>query len=92
MRIIAAHGKLTSPGSVGRDRLALVMESSSEPGEIYLAARALKDRGKTVELVFHPREGHGFSENYHQLDRLERQHEWTARCTLGGEARKTTAP
>lgn len=51
--------------------------------------RALKDRGKTVELVFYPREGHGFSEYYHQLDRLERQHEWIARYTLGA-ARKST--
>jgi dipeptidyl aminopeptidase/acylaminoacyl peptidase len=52
--------------------------------------RALKDRGKTVELVFYPREGHGFSEYYHQLDRLERQHEWIARYTLGAAARKST--
>ncbi len=52
--------------------------------------RALKDRGKTVELVFYPREGHGFSEYYHQLDRIERQHEWITRYTLGAEAKKTT--
>jgi dipeptidyl aminopeptidase/acylaminoacyl peptidase len=52
--------------------------------------RALKDRGKTVELVFYPREGHGFTEYYHQLDRLERQHEWIARYTLGAGARKST--
>jgi dipeptidyl aminopeptidase/acylaminoacyl peptidase len=52
--------------------------------------RALKDRGKTVELVFYPREGHGFTEYYHQLDRLERQHEWISRYTLGAGARKTT--
>ncbi|HWF85562.1 MAG TPA: S9 family peptidase [Vicinamibacterales bacterium] len=54
--------------------------------------RALKDRGKTVELAFYPREGHGFSEYYHQLDRLERQHDWIARYTLGAGARKTTEP
>jgi dipeptidyl aminopeptidase/acylaminoacyl peptidase len=41
-----------------------------QPMEFY---RALKDRGKTVELVFYPREGHGFREYYHQLDRLQRQ-------------------
>ena len=38
-----------------------------QPMELY---RALKDRGKTTELVFYPREPHGFSEYYHQLDRL----------------------
>lgn len=59
-----------------------------QPMEFY---RALKDRAKTVELVFYPREGHGISEYYHQLDRLKRQHEWIARYTVGG-ARKTTNP
>jgi dipeptidyl aminopeptidase/acylaminoacyl peptidase len=58
-----------------------------QPMEFY---RALKDRGKTVELVFYPREGHGFSEYYHQLDRMERQHEWIARYTLGASGKKIT--
>ena len=30
--------------------------------------RNLKDRGKTAELVFYPREGHGLGEYYHQAD------------------------
>ncbi len=51
-----------------------------QPMEFY---RALKDRGKTVELVFYPREGHGLSEYYHQLDRLKRQYDWLAKHTLG---------
>ncbi|MHB1096212.1 MAG: S9 family peptidase [Gemmatimonadaceae bacterium] len=50
-----------------------------QPMEFY---RALKDRGKTVELVFYPREGHGFQEYYHQLDRMKREYEWIARYTL----------
>ena len=58
-----------------------------QPMEFY---RALKDRGKTTELVFYPREGHGFLEYFHQLDRLQRQHEWIARYTLGAAARKST--
>jgi len=58
-----------------------------QPMEFY---RALEDRGKTTELVFYPREGHGLSEYYHQLDRLKRQHEWIVKHTLG-EARKTTS-
>ncbi|WP_434480328.1 prolyl oligopeptidase family serine peptidase [Gemmatimonas sp.] len=45
--------------------------------------RALKDRGKTTELVFYPREGHGFTEYYHQLDRMKREYEWLAKFTLG---------
>ena len=44
--------------------------------------RNLKDRGKTVELVFYPREGHGLSEYYHQLDKIKREYEWIAKHTL----------
>jgi dipeptidyl aminopeptidase/acylaminoacyl peptidase len=51
-----------------------------QPMEFY---RALKDRGKTVELVFYPREGHGLSEYYHQLDRMQREYAWMAQHTLG---------
>jgi dipeptidyl aminopeptidase/acylaminoacyl peptidase len=51
-----------------------------QPMEFY---RALKDRGKTTELVFYPREGHGLQEYYHQLDRMKREYEWMARFTLG---------
>ena len=52
--------------------------------------RALKDRGKKVELVYYPREGHGFVEYYHLRDRIERLHAWIARYTLGS-GKKTTA-
>ena len=45
--------------------------------------RALKDRGKTVQLVFYPREGHGLSEYYHQLDKMQRELDWMTRYTLG---------
>ena len=51
-----------------------------QPMEFY---RALKDRGKTTELVFYPREGHGFTEYYHQVDRMKREYEWISRYTLG---------
>jgi len=54
-----------------------------QPMEFY---RALKDRGKTVQLVFYPREGHGLSEYYHQRDRLKRQYEWIASHTLASAA------
>ncbi len=53
-----------------------------QPMEFY---RALKDRGKTAELVFYPREGHGFQEYYHQLDRMSREYEWIARYTLSAK-------
>ncbi len=52
-----------------------------QPMEFY---RALKDRGKATELVFYPREGHGLSEYYHQLDRMKREYDWITRYTLGG--------
>lgn len=48
--------------------------------------RALKDRGKTVELVFYPREGHGLAEYYHQLDKMQREYEWITKYTLGRTA------
>lgn len=51
-----------------------------QPMEYY---RNLKDRGKTVELVFYPREGHGLSEYYHQIDKMRREHEWLMKHTLG---------
>ncbi|MCU0633274.1 MAG: S9 family peptidase [Gemmatimonadaceae bacterium] len=50
-----------------------------QPMEFY---RALKDRGKDVELVFYPREGHGLGEWYHQLDRMQREYEFIAKRTL----------
>lgn len=52
--------------------------------------RALKDRGKTTELVFYPREGHGISEYYHVKDRLTRIHAWLTKYTLADAAKKTT--
>lgn len=45
--------------------------------------RGMKDRGVPTELWFYPREGHGFSEYYHQLDKMKREFEWIARYTLG---------
>ena len=48
--------------------------------------RGLKDRGKPTELVFYPREGHGITEYYHQLDRMNRIHDWVTKYTLGGTA------
>ncbi len=60
-----------------------------QPMELY---RALKDRGRTTELVFYPREGHGLTEYYHQLDVMKRQFDWITRYTLGEGARKTTTP
>jgi len=51
-----------------------------QPMEFY---RALRDRGKTVELVFYPREGHGLNEYYHRRDRLARELDWITRHTVG---------
>jgi dipeptidyl aminopeptidase/acylaminoacyl peptidase len=45
--------------------------------------RALKDRGKTVELVFFPREGHGLGEYYHQIEKVRREFDWITKYTLG---------
>jgi len=50
-----------------------------QPMEMF---RNLKDRGKSTELVFYPREGHGLAEYYHQIDKMKREYEWIARFTL----------
>jgi dipeptidyl aminopeptidase/acylaminoacyl peptidase len=47
--------------------------------------RALKDRGKIVELVFYPREGHGFTEYYHQIEKVRREFEWISKYVLKGK-------
>lgn len=51
--------------------------------------RALKDRGRTTELVFYPRAGHGISEYYHQKDRLTRIRDWITKHA--SESSTTTA-
>ena len=58
-------------------------------GQAYELYRGLKDRGKTTELVFYPREGHGISEYYHQKDRLTRIFDWITRYTVS-PAKTTT--
>jgi dipeptidyl aminopeptidase/acylaminoacyl peptidase len=52
-------------------------------GQAYELFRGLKDRGKTTELVFYPREGHGVQEYYHRRDLLTRLHDWVSKYTLG---------
>ena len=54
-----------------------------QPMELF---RGMKDRGIPVDLVFYPREGHGFTEYYHQLDKMKREFEWIAKYTLGSSA------
>ena len=60
-------------------------------GQAYELYRGLKDRGKTVELVFYPREGHGIAEYYHLKDRLTRIQDWVTRYTLADTRRNTTS-
>ncbi|MFL5580862.1 MAG: S9 family peptidase [Gemmatimonadaceae bacterium] len=45
--------------------------------------QGLKRNGVPVELVFYPREGHGFQEPRHQLDRMRREMAWFDRWVLG---------
>ena len=39
----------------------------------------------------YPREGHGFSEYYHQRDQIRRELEWMTKYVLGGARQTTTA-
>jgi dipeptidyl aminopeptidase/acylaminoacyl peptidase len=65
----------------------LILHGASDPrvppGQSMELYRALKDRGKTVELVLYPREQHGFTEYYHLLDRMQRDSAWITKYTLG---------
>lgn len=54
----------------------------SNSRELY---RALKDRGKTVEFVHYPREGHGLREPNHRLDEIRRCLTWFDRYLKGAE-------
>jgi dipeptidyl aminopeptidase/acylaminoacyl peptidase len=58
-------------------------------GQAYELYRGLKDRGKATELVFYPREGHGFTEYYHQKDRMQRIYDWVTKYTLGTSGNTT---
>jgi dipeptidyl aminopeptidase/acylaminoacyl peptidase len=64
----------------------LILEGGSDErvpiGQPMEFFRALKERGRMVQLVFYPREGHGFREYYHQLDRMRRTYEWITKYTL----------
>jgi dipeptidyl aminopeptidase/acylaminoacyl peptidase len=60
-------------------------------GQAYELYRGLKDRGIPTELVFYPREGHGFTEYYHQKDRMQRIYDWVTKYTLGTGGNRTTA-
>lgn len=61
------------------------------PGQAMQYFRALRDRGRPVELVLYPRAGHGLSEWYHQLDKMRREYDWIARYTLGAATKPTAA-
>ncbi len=45
--------------------------------------RALTTLGRTVELIRYPREGHGFDEPAHRLDKFRREIAWLDRWVLG---------
>ncbi len=53
------------------------------PGQSQQLYRALKRYDVPCELVLYPREGHGFGEEKHQIDRLERVLAWFATYVQG---------
>ena len=46
------------------------------PGQARQVVEALKKKGNTVDSVFYPDEGHGFSKREHQQDSLQRTVDW----------------
>ncbi|MEP6691023.1 MAG: S9 family peptidase [Gemmatimonadaceae bacterium] len=80
-----ARSPITFAGNV-RTPLLIIHGANDErvpTGQAMELFRALKDLGRTVELVLYPREGHGQAEYYHQLDRMRREYDWITRYTLG---------
>ncbi len=86
----------TLPLSLGRSAMShidkvttptLILDGAQDErvpvGQAQELYRGLKDRGKATELVFYPREGHGFTEYYHQQDRMQRIYDWVTKYTLG---------
>lgn len=73
----------------------LILHGASDPrvapGQAMEFYRALKDRGKTVQLVLYPREQHGFGEYYHLLDRMQRDYAWITKYTLGTTGEPVTS-
>jgi dipeptidyl aminopeptidase/acylaminoacyl peptidase len=64
----------------------LILHGASDPrvppGQSIEFFRALRDRGKTTQLVLYPREQHGFTEYYHLTDRMQRDSAWITKYTL----------
>jgi dipeptidyl aminopeptidase/acylaminoacyl peptidase len=53
------------------------------PAQGWMMYRGLRDAGVEAEMVVYPREGHGFEEPRHVLDRLRRIADWFARHDAG---------
>jgi dipeptidyl aminopeptidase/acylaminoacyl peptidase len=91
-RIYRAHSALTFADHVTTP--LLIQHGAADPrvppGQSMEFYRALKDRGRTVQLVLYPREQHGFGEYYHLLDRMERDYDWITKYTLGATPERTT--
>jgi dipeptidyl aminopeptidase/acylaminoacyl peptidase len=54
------------------------------PAQGWMMYRGLRDAGVEAEMVVYPREGHGFEEPRHVLDRLRRIADWFARHDTAG--------
>ena len=54
------------------------------PAQGWMMYRGLRDAGVETEMVVYPREGHGFEEPRHVLDRLRRIADWFSRHDVGG--------
>jgi dipeptidyl aminopeptidase/acylaminoacyl peptidase len=80
-----ARSPLTHAHSVTTPLLILhgAADDRVPPGQAMQYYRALKDAGRTVQLVLYPRAGHALRDYYHLIDRIQREYDWIARYTLG---------
>jgi dipeptidyl aminopeptidase/acylaminoacyl peptidase len=62
------------------------------PAQGWMMYRALRDAGVEAEMVVYPREGHGFEEPQHVLDRLRRISDWFSRHDVGDADRIDVHP
>jgi dipeptidyl aminopeptidase/acylaminoacyl peptidase len=54
-------------------------------GQAKQVVEALKKKGNTVDSIFYPEEGHGFSKREHQQDSLQRTVDWFDKYLKGGK-------
>jgi dipeptidyl aminopeptidase/acylaminoacyl peptidase len=86
-KVYDATSPLTYIGAVKAPLLVQQGENDIRvpPGQAKQVVAALKKKGNTVDSVFYPEEGHGFSKREHQQDSLQRMVDWFDKYLKGAK-------